>query len=79
MGGRRTAPSFLAHVASKTLLAGHGIKMIIVEDIPRENKWYNIVIDGDGNVNLVSAGERGYKTSTLQVTDNATDIQLGQQ
>ncbi len=86
-----------------TMLAKHGIKMIIVEGMPQNDKWYIVVVNNNGQVRLVSAdeyaglnnyelveklhdkydsrsavisigvaGERGYKVSTLQATDNTT-------
>ncbi|MDH5696658.1 MAG: aldehyde ferredoxin oxidoreductase, partial [Dehalococcoidia bacterium] len=85
------------------LLAQHGIKMVIIEDIPTGKEWRLLVIDKSGKAELVSAdgyaglnnyalveklkskyggnigvlsigmaGERGYRNSTVQVTDAST-------
>ncbi|OGO24390.1 MAG: hypothetical protein A2Z28_01290 [Chloroflexi bacterium RBG_16_51_9] len=82
------------------MLAGHGIKMIVVDDVPSGNDWRMLVIDKDGQAKLVSAdgytglnnyavvdklkeaygkdiavlsigtaGERGYRNSSVQCTD----------
>lgn len=81
-------------------LAGHGIKMIVLEGAPAAGKWKLLRIDASGQAQLVpgdeyagqnnyalvehlkakfgngaaiisigNAGERGYKNSTVQVTD----------
>ncbi|CEP66118.1 Aldehyde ferredoxin oxidoreductase, C-terminal [Moorella glycerini] len=39
------------------LLAGHGIKMIIVEDVPSDDKWRLIKVNADGQVELVPADD----------------------
>ncbi len=85
------------------LLAGHGIKAIVLEGAPASDKWNILRIDAAGNPQLVpgadysglnnyalveklkakygkgigvisigNAGERGYKNSTVQVTDATT-------
>ncbi|OGO36982.1 MAG: hypothetical protein A2147_10665, partial [Chloroflexi bacterium RBG_16_57_8] len=82
------------------LMAGHGIKAIVLEGAPSGDKWSMLKIDASGKPELVSAdgyaglnnyalveklkakfgkgvgvisigsaGERGYKNSTVQVTD----------
>ena len=40
-----------------TLLAQHGIKMIILEDIPSDDRWKILSIDKSGKVNLLPADE----------------------
>src|SRR3972149_12292532 len=35
------------------MLAGHGVRMIIVEDIPSGNDWRILVIDKDGQAKLL--------------------------
>ncbi len=86
-----------------TLLIQHGIKMVIIEDLPSDDKWKLLVIDKSGKVELVPAdeyvglnnytlveklqskygkkasilsiglaGERGYRNSSVQVTDFST-------
>jgi aldehyde:ferredoxin oxidoreductase len=85
------------------LMAGHGIKMIVLEGAPSGDKWRLLRIDASGKPELISAdgyaglnnyalveklkakfgkgvgvisignaGERGYKNSTVQVTDATT-------
>lgn len=86
-----------------TLLLQHGIKMVIIEDLPSDDKWKILVIDKAGKAELVPAdeyvglnnyalteklqgkygkkvgilsiglaGERGYRNSSVQVTDAST-------
>ncbi|UCC17219.1 MAG: hypothetical protein JSU58_01335 [Dehalococcoidales bacterium] len=86
-----------------TLLLQHGIKMVIIEDLPSDDKWKLLVIDKSGKAELVPAdeyvglnnyalseklqakygkkvgilsiglaGERGYRNSSVQVTDAST-------
>src|SRR4030042_1242211 len=86
-----------------TLLVQHGIRMVIIEDLPSDDKWKLLVIDKSGKAALVPAdeyaglnnyalteklqakygkkigivsiglaGERGYRNSSVQVTDAAT-------
>ncbi len=86
-----------------TLLVQHGIRMVIIEDIPSDNKWKLLVVDKSGKAELVPAdeylglnnyalteklqakygkkigivsiglaGERGYRNSSVQVTDVST-------
>jgi aldehyde:ferredoxin oxidoreductase len=85
------------------MMAGHGIKMIILEGAPLSSKWKILKIDAAGQPQLVAAddyvglnnyalvdkvkakygknvavvsignaGERGYKNSSVQVTDATT-------
>ena len=85
------------------LMAGHGVRAIIFEDIPAGNDWKMLVIDKSGKAELVpaaeyagmnnyeltdklkakygenigilsigTAGERGYRNCTVQVTDFST-------
>jgi aldehyde:ferredoxin oxidoreductase len=37
------------------MLAGHGIRMIVVDDIPSDGDWKMLLIDKDGQAKLVSA------------------------
>jgi len=86
-----------------TLLLQHGIKMVIIENLPSDDKWKLLVIDKSGKAELVPAdeyvglnnyalteklqekygkkvgilsiglaGERGYRNSSVQVTDAST-------
>ncbi len=38
-----------------TYMAGHGIKMIVIDDIPKDDNWKIIHIDADGNITLKPA------------------------
>ncbi len=86
-----------------TLLLQHGIKMVIIEDLPSDDKWKLLIVDKTGKAELVPAdeyvglnnyalseklqkkygkkvgilsiglaGERGYRNSSVQVTDAST-------
>jgi aldehyde:ferredoxin oxidoreductase len=85
------------------MLAGHGIRMIVVDDLPSTKDWNILLIDKEGQAKLVSAkgytglnnyalveklktdygqdvavlsigmaGERGYRNSSVQCTDQGS-------
>lgn len=39
------------------LLAGHGIKMLIIEDLPADDKWHLVKVNKEGGVELIAADD----------------------